>query len=321
MQIQTGSSEVERSEAAVPLDAITLLEAQTSCNSKHIIQSHDVDISPFNGNEVVLVRWVDEPAGMVEVCRVGDPQFSWVLLPEDLSPRPTKPAVCDEASSAVSTLKTDDYVEILGQLLSAYWQLDELLDNLASSMPEGLSDSERTTQSLSNQVCDQAQRAYDQLVATKQSGAVSANVVSRPEVTYQPKDPRVLVVVKGGVADYVADPGIDVVVFDRDNFAVDPIGTDKVPDYFRDLADPIDVPVESPAKRSVTVSFEGDENGDYRFQNTHVLEVADVAKYHNVDWDGLNEQDQTSYLEDFALWFFYRRHGDYRQLRADVVHD
>lgn len=56
--------------------------------------------------------------------------------------------------------------------------------------------------------------------------------------------PRVLVVVSGGIADYVSDEGLDVEIFDRDNHEDDPDGTSPVPAHFRDLAVPIDVPVE-----------------------------------------------------------------------------
>lgn len=61
----------------------------------------------------------------------------------------------------------------------------------------------------------------------------------------EPTDtPRVLVVVSGGIADYVSDKGLDVEIFDRDNYEEDPYGTGPVPAHFRDLATPIDVPVE-----------------------------------------------------------------------------
>ena len=63
--------------------------------------------------------------------------------------------------------------------------------------------------------------------------------------------PRVLVSVAGGVADYVCDEGVDVVVFDHDNFKDDPTGTDKVPLSFRDLADPLRIPVVGEAEEKV----------------------------------------------------------------------
>lgn len=58
---------------------------------------------------------------------------------------------------------------------------------------------------------------------------------------------RVLVVVNGGVADYVSDDGIDVHVFDFDNYRDDPAGTEKVPAEFADLAAPFGAPVERAA--------------------------------------------------------------------------
>jgi hypothetical protein len=56
--------------------------------------------------------------------------------------------------------------------------------------------------------------------------------------------PRVLVVINGGNADYVADLDVDVVVFDWDNFNADPVQTDRVPEHFADLAEPLGIPVE-----------------------------------------------------------------------------
>lgn len=60
-------------------------------------------------------------------------------------------------------------------------------------------------------------------------------------------NPRVLVTVQGGVADYVSDAGIDVEIFDRDIYQVEPDETQAnlaVSSYFRDLAEQINVPVK-----------------------------------------------------------------------------
>lgn len=56
--------------------------------------------------------------------------------------------------------------------------------------------------------------------------------------------PRVLVVVSGGIADPVYDSGVDVEVFDWDNYN-DADYKDKtgVPAHFADLAEPVDIPV------------------------------------------------------------------------------
>ncbi len=56
--------------------------------------------------------------------------------------------------------------------------------------------------------------------------------------------PRVLITVRGGVADWVADPGVDVEIFDFDNQEADPAGTDPVPANFADLAAGTRVPVQ-----------------------------------------------------------------------------
>lgn len=61
---------------------------------------------------------------------------------------------------------------------------------------------------------------------------------------------RVLITVSGGVADYVCDPGLDVEIFDRDNYDADPDETDGVPSHFADLAGPSEIPVRDPVPLS-----------------------------------------------------------------------
>lgn len=48
---------------------------------------------------------------------------------------------------------------------------------------------------------------------------------------------KVLIVVSGGVADFSCDPGVEVCLFDLDNFRDDPVGTEGVPESFRNLAE------------------------------------------------------------------------------------
>jgi hypothetical protein len=56
--------------------------------------------------------------------------------------------------------------------------------------------------------------------------------------------PRCLIIVSGGIADYVCDDGVEVTVFDWDNYKDDPEGTGPVPAEFRDLAEPLGIPVK-----------------------------------------------------------------------------
>lgn len=58
------------------------------------------------------------------------------------------------------------------------------------------------------------------------------------------KMPRALVVVSGGVASSVHDEGVDVEVFDWDNYNADPQRSGGVPLRFADLALPFDIPLE-----------------------------------------------------------------------------
>jgi hypothetical protein len=69
--------------------------------------------------------------------------------------------------------------------------------------------------------------------------------VSKPAST---KIPRVLVVVSGGIADPIYDEGVDVEVFDWDNYADEEDGGKiGVPAHFSDLAEQVNVPVERTA--------------------------------------------------------------------------
>ena len=59
--------------------------------------------------------------------------------------------------------------------------------------------------------------------------------------------PRCLVMVSGGVADYVSDPGVDVEVFDWDNYrAESDLGRleMRLQPHFKDLAGPFDIPMQ-----------------------------------------------------------------------------
>lgn len=65
--------------------------------------------------------------------------------------------------------------------------------------------------------------------------------ISGVEVT---SNPRVLIIVSGGVSDYVCDDGVDVETFDWDNYKVAPEETGPVSAHFKDLAEPLGIPVE-----------------------------------------------------------------------------
>jgi len=57
--------------------------------------------------------------------------------------------------------------------------------------------------------------------------------------------PRVLVIVRGGVADHVCDKGVDVEIFDWDNYeAEEEANQVGVPKHFSDLAGCVLVPCE-----------------------------------------------------------------------------
>ncbi|WP_137917213.1 hypothetical protein [Hydrogenophaga sp. 2FB] len=91
-----------------------------------------------------------------------------------------------------------------------------------------------------------AAAAFSQLTGAMAAGASSTQVAAAP---------RVLITVSGGVADYIADQGVEVRIYDRDNAlegAVDP-----VPATWADLARPSEIPVEGD-----DVDADVDGNGD-----------------------------------------------------------
>ena len=55
--------------------------------------------------------------------------------------------------------------------------------------------------------------------------------------------PRVLIVVAGGVADFIADDGVDVAIFDWDDYKSAPDITSKPSKHFENLAIQCDIPV------------------------------------------------------------------------------
>lgn len=67
--------------------------------------------------------------------------------------------------SATSTESTA--VAALGRLLTAYAQIDELLDQVAGSQPEGLTRAEKKRQSQSNKARDTAQSVYMKLITAR----------------------------------------------------------------------------------------------------------------------------------------------------------
>jgi hypothetical protein len=54
------------------------------------------------------------------------------------------------------------------------------------------------------------------------------------------------------------------------------------------------------------------------FTKTERFTIQEVEAHHGVVWADLDETDRMSMAEDYALWFFYRRHGDMRDIRVDA---
>lgn len=69
--------------------------------------------------------------------------------------------------------------------------------------------------------------------------------MTKPQNEAKPQRPRVLIYVSGGVAYWTSDDGIDVVLFDMDDYRDASKNTDRVPASFADLAAPFNAPVEA----------------------------------------------------------------------------
>lgn len=86
----------------------------------------------------------------------------------------------------------------------------------------------------------------DGFTLAEMTGADEAAVL--PAQSQSTKAPRVLVVVKGGFANPVSDEGVDVVVFDWDEYKNDPECTAGIPARFADLGKGHGIPIDqSPA--------------------------------------------------------------------------
>jgi hypothetical protein len=116
-----------------------------------------------------------------------------------------------------------------------------------------------TAQQVALQVLEAIRLSHPQLIADNMPPDWGMNKVREGLTT-----PRVLVVVKGGVADPVSDPGVDVQVFDWDNYEDDPKEAGGVPGSFADLADPLGIPVEQTVFEITAAGFNGgsDETDD-----------------------------------------------------------
>lgn len=101
-----------------------------------------------------------------------------------------------------------------------------------------------------------ADRYVEASEASVDHSEAKATAIAPPESALQSEplvrpagltQPRVLVYVSGGVAEVIADPGVEVVVFDEDNYDDAPDESEKVPPHFADLASHVDAPVAAPA--------------------------------------------------------------------------
>lgn len=96
----------------------------------------------------------------------------------------------------------------------------------------------------------QAQKPDDPFWIWSEITSGIAFFAREPQKTSEQKNCRALVTVSGGVASYVADDGVDVEVFDWDNYKCNPAGAPKPPMHFKDLADAANVPTEDQSRGS-----------------------------------------------------------------------
>lgn len=75
---------------------------------------------------------------------------------------------------------------------------------------------------------------------------------------------------------------------------------------------------ENPAPHATAkVQFLGDKDHE-PFEHTHVISLADVETYHGIRLASITENERLGHIEDYVLYWYYRRHGNYCQLRVDV---
>jgi len=86
---------------------------------------------------------------------------------------------------------------------------------------------------------DEGNMAEEQVLLSK--AALDLELVSISPA----KPPRVLVTIDNGLADYVADPGVVVEVFDHGDYEFDPKSVSGVSKHFEDLAQPLGIPVQN----------------------------------------------------------------------------
>lgn len=147
---------------------------------------------------------------------------------------PTQREVPNSIEPPATSLNHDQQ-EALAALRAALAQATDcgLFDELAAdvSHPDRI-----------NAFCDDVREfAGAQGLSVASPGAYADSIANREDR----QTPRVLVVVSGGVAEPTSDPGVDVEVFDWDNYKDDPEGTGGVSAEFADLAEPLGIPVAS----------------------------------------------------------------------------
>lgn len=112
-----------------------------------------------------------------------------------------------------------------------------------------------TAQQVAIQVLDAIRQSHPQLIADNMPADWGLTRLKESL-----KAPRVLVTVSGGIADYVSDDGVDVEVFDHDNYNDDPAGAGRVPYRFADLAIPIDVPLDQAVFEVTAAGYDGSDD-------------------------------------------------------------
>lgn len=125
-----------------------------------------------------------------------------------------------------------------------------------------MNDKQMSAQQVAMQVLEMIRATHPDLIADNMPDGWGMNRL-RSEM----KTPRVLVVVSGGIAEPVFDAGVEVEVFDWDNYNDSPKDTGGVPALFADLAKPGDIPVEPGIFEVMAAGFDAssDETDDLVF--------------------------------------------------------
>lgn len=168
----------------------------------------------------------NETLANLEAAEIVETAFNYLLEP-NVTPNSEAEAIADGLSKVSALLCGSPAPQSVHP--DVYRSLCEMI--------ELVSDYENDAVPSEQAVIDRARAAM------KAHGTATASANERTGIGFVPNKPRVLITVSGGVADFIKDDGVEVSIFDYDNYE-EKEDDDKylVPSEFRDmLPDDVDL--------------------------------------------------------------------------------